>query len=181
MTTRDALLPALDDLVETVRQHLGEHRRLQFRNSTRPCSKNARVSFEALRAYSQARYAFDRGKSTEAIPLLQRAIEIDPNFAIAYADLSTVYANQKEAKLEIANITKAYALRDNASELDKLYISMRYDASVTGDIEETIRVLKTWTELYPNAAVAWANLANEEIWIGEYAPAIRDGKQARSH
>jgi tetratricopeptide (TPR) repeat protein len=83
-----------------------------------------------------------------------------------------------EGKLAAANITKAYALRNNASELEKLHILMRYDNSVLGDIDETIRVLKAWTEMYPDDASAWDNLSNSENWIGEYASAIRDGKQA---
>jgi eukaryotic-like serine/threonine-protein kinase len=131
-------------------------------------------------AYSEAHYDFNRGKYIESIPLFQRAIEIDPNFAAAYDGLSTAYANTHESKLDIANITKAYALRDHASELERLHIEMRYNSSVLGDIDETIRVLRAWTELYPDDASAWANLTNQEVWLGENAAAMRDGQHAVS-
>jgi tetratricopeptide (TPR) repeat protein len=55
---------------------------------------------------------------------------------------------------------------------------MRYTRIVRGDIDETDRILKAWTELYPNDASAWANLSNNENWIGEYASAIHEGKKA---
>jgi DNA-binding winged helix-turn-helix (wHTH) protein/tetratricopeptide (TPR) repeat protein len=171
----DALLPALDRLVEGVRQRLGESAD-SIEKFNVPILKQRTASFEALQAYSEAHYDFTHGKYIESIPLFQRAIEIDPSFAAAYDGLSTAYSNMHESKLAAANIIKAYTLRNNASELEKLHILMRYDDSVLGDIDETIRVLKAWTELYPADAAAWANLSNSENWIGEYAPAIHDGK-----
>ncbi len=173
----DALLPALDRLVEGVRQRLGESAD-SIEKFNVPILKQRTASFDALVAYSEAHYDFTHGKYIESIPLFQRAIEIDPAFAAAYDGLSTAYANMHEGKLAAANITKAYALRNNASELEKLHILMRYDDSVLGDFDETIRVLKAWTELYPDDATAWANLSNAENWIGEYAPAVHDGKEA---
>jgi eukaryotic-like serine/threonine-protein kinase len=175
----DALLPALDRLVEGVRQRLGESAD-SIEKFNVPILKQRTASFEALVAYSEAHYDFNHGKYIEAIPLFQRAIEIDPNFAAAYDGLSTTYANTHETKLDAANITKAYELRDHASELEKLHILMRYNSSVLGDVDETIRVLKAWTELYPDDASAWTNLANQEVWLGENAAAIHDGQRAMS-
>jgi DNA-binding winged helix-turn-helix (wHTH) protein/tetratricopeptide (TPR) repeat protein len=175
----DALLPALDRLVEGVRQKLGESAD-SIEKFNVPILKQRTASFEALVAYSEAHYDFNHGKYIESIPLFQRAIEIDPTFAAAYDGLSTAYSNTHESKLDIAAITKAYALRDHASELEKLHILMRYNYSVLGDIDETIRILKSWTELYPDDASAWANLTNQEVWLGEYAAAMRDGVRAVS-
>jgi eukaryotic-like serine/threonine-protein kinase len=179
VSSLDALLPALDRLVEGVRQRLGESAD-SIEKFNVPILKQRTASFEALMAYSEAHYDFNRGKYIESIPLFQRAIEIDPTFAAAYDGLSTAYANTHENKLDIANITRAYELRDHASELEKLHILMRYNSSVLGDIDETIRVLKAWTELYPDDAAAWANLTNQEVWLGENAAAIRDGQRAVS-
>jgi len=175
----DALLPALDRLVEGVRQTLGESAD-SIEKFNVPVLKQRTASFEALMAFSEAHYDFSHGKYIESIPLFQRAIEIDPTFAAAYDGLSTAYANTHESKLDIANITKAYELRDHASELEKLHILMRYNSSVLGDVDETIRVLKAWTELYPDDAAAWANLTNQEVWLGENAAAVRDGQRAVS-
>jgi eukaryotic-like serine/threonine-protein kinase len=177
VTSLDALLPALDRLAEGARQRLGEST-VSIEKFSAPIIEQRTGSFEALRAYSEAYNDFTRGKYAESVPLFQRAVEIDPNFAAGYAGLSTVYANLHEHKLEIANITKAYTLRNNASEMERLFISMRYNVSVLGDMDETIRILKAWTDLYPNDASVWANLSNSETWIGEYAPSIADGRQA---
>jgi hypothetical protein len=71
-------------------------------------------------------------------------------------------------------------LRDHASELEKLHILMRYDNSVLGDIDETIRVLKAWTELYPDDASAWANLTNQrECGSAKMRQQSATGKQRR--
>ncbi|MGD0144503.1 MAG: winged helix-turn-helix domain-containing protein [Rhizomicrobium sp.] len=177
VATRDALLPALDGLVGRVRERLGEPT-ASIREFNVPMLRQRTASFDALRAYSEASWDFSHGKNNEAIPLFQHAIDIDPKFAAAYDGLSTVYSNLHETKLDVANITRAYALRDKAGELESLHIAIRYNQSVTGDSYEAIRILKTWTELYPNDAAAWANLSNDENWIGEYAPAIVDGKEA---
>jgi len=179
VTSLDALLPTLDRLVEGVRQKLGESAD-SIEKFNVPILKQRTASFEALVAYSEAHYDFNHGKYVESIPLFQRAIEIDPTFAAAYDGLSTAYSNTHENKLDIVAITRAYALRDHASELEKLHIVMRYNFSVLGDIDETIRILKSWTELYPDDASAWANLTNQEVWLGEYAAAMRDGVRAVS-
>jgi DNA-binding winged helix-turn-helix (wHTH) protein/tetratricopeptide (TPR) repeat protein len=178
VTSLDALLPTLDRLVEGVRQKLGESAD-SIEKFNVPILKQRTASFEALVAYSEAHYDFNHGKYVESIPLFQRAIEIDPTFAAAYDGLSTAYSNTHENKLDIVAITRAYALRDHASELEKLHIVMRYNFSVLGDIDETIRILKSWTELYPDDASAWANLTNQEVWLGEYAAAMRDGATRR--
>jgi len=174
---RDDLLPALDRLVGRLRSRLGEPQESIQQYKT-PLLQRRTASLAALQAYSQGFYDFTHGKRIEAIPLFQHAIALDPRFSAAYADLAVVYNNLHQDDLAAAAITKAYALRDSAGERQRLVISARYNSIVSGDIPEGLRIYRSWTQIYPNDASAWASLADKETWIGEYALAIEDGRRA---
>jgi len=174
---KDAVVPALDRLAGRIRGRLGESRDSLERFDV-PLLPEKTASFEALKAYSEATSLYDHGQRTEAIGMFKHAIELDPNFVMAYADLSAVYGSMHESQLDRANITKAYALRDTVNEKQKFFIQARYHISVTKDINETIRIYRLWTETYPGDASPWANLSNMENWIGQYPPAIEAGKHA---
>ena len=175
--SKEAVVPALDRLAGQIRGKLGESRDSLERFDV-PLLSEKTASFEALRAYSEATNLYDHGQRTEAVGMFKHAIELDPNFVMAYADLSAVYGSLLEHQLDVDNITKAYALRDTVSERQKFFIQARYHLSVTRDINETIRNYKLWTETYPGDASPWANLSNMENWIGQYPPAIEAGKHA---
>jgi tetratricopeptide (TPR) repeat protein len=173
---REALVPALDGLTGRMRGKLGESSPSVARFDV-PLAQERTVSLEALKAYSEAKYLYNHGKRPESIPLFQHAIELDPDFAEAYADLSTVYKTQHEDSLGIAAISKAYALRDKVSERDRFYIVARYHDSVTKDVLEAIRNYQAWTETYPLDPRPWGNLASIESRLGRYAQAIDDAKR----
>jgi eukaryotic-like serine/threonine-protein kinase len=174
---RDDLLPSLDRLVGRLRGRLGEPT-ASIRRFNAPLLQRRTASLAALQAYSQGFFDFTHGKRMEAIPLFQHAIALDPNFSAAYADLAVAYSNLHQDDLAAATITRAYALRGAAGEKEELVISARYNTFVTGDIPEGLRIYRSWTQLYPNDAAAWANLSNKETWIGAYDPAIEDGRRA---
>jgi eukaryotic-like serine/threonine-protein kinase len=174
---RDDLLPSLDRLVGQLRGRLGEPLD-SIRRFNAPLLQRRTASLAALRAYSQAFYDFSHGQRIETIPLYQHAIALDPSFSAAYADLAVVYSNLHQDDLAAAAITKAYALRGDAGEREQLAIAARYNNFVTGDIPESLRIYRSWTQLYPNDASAWANLSNKETWIGKYDLAIEDGRRA---
>lgn len=174
---RDDLLPALDRLVGRLRLRLGEPSD-SIRRFNAPLLQRRTSSLEALQAYSQAVYDFNHGKRIEAIPLFQHAISLDPSFSAAHADLAAVYSNLNQDDLAAASIKRAYALRDTAGEHEKLVISSRYNAFVSGDVAEGLRLYRSWTQIYPNEAVAWANLANRESWVGQYDLAVGDARRA---
>ena len=174
---RDDLLPALDRLVSHLRSRLGEPSESIQRFSA-PLLQRRTASLAALQAYSQGFDDFTHGKRIEAIPLFQHAIALDPTFAAAYADLAAVYSNLHQDDLAAAAAKKAYDLRAGAGEWETLVISARYNGFVTGDIPEGLRIYRSWTQIYPNDASAWANLANKETWIGQYPLAIEDARRA---
>ena len=174
---RDDLLPSLDRLVGRLRGRLGEPSD-SIRRFNAPLLQRRTASLAALQAYSQGVYDFARGQRIESIPLFQHAIALDPGFSAAYADLAVVYNNLHQDDLAAAAITRAYELRSAAGEKEQLAIAARYNTFVTGDIPEGLRIYRSWAQLYPNDASAWANLSNKETWIGAYDLAIEDGRRA---
>jgi len=103
-----------------------------------PIDQATTSSLEALKAFSQANDLRSQGHDLEAIPVYKRAIEIDPNFAVAYARLAVTYNNWGETELAKEYSQKAYELRDRVSEREKFYISEKYHTYVTGNRDEAI-------------------------------------------
>jgi DNA-binding winged helix-turn-helix (wHTH) protein/tetratricopeptide (TPR) repeat protein len=169
----------LDSLASKVRAKLGESPQ-SIADFNVPILQRKTASFDALKAYSEAVYLNDHGKRVESISLFRRAVELDPEFAMAYADLSSVYYSLGQDKLAIESVTRAYSLRDTVSEREKLLITARYHQNVTKDLIETRRILVEWTEMYPHDAIAWIKLLNAENWMGHYEDAIVAGTHAMS-
>ena len=114
-----------------------ESRSRPFRNSIRPSSKRPRRRSKRFRPTVLGRKTM-QGKAdfTAAVPLFERAIQLDPNFAMAYAMLGTTYHNLGEKILAAKNTEKAYELRTRVSEWEKFYIESHYHDFVTGDLEK---------------------------------------------
>src|SRR5208282_4953848 len=106
------------------------------------------------------------------IPFYKRAIEIDPNFAVAYASLGLVYGNLGQASLAAENIKKAYDLRDHVSEREKYRISALYYQNVTGEFEQAVQVYELWAKSYPQDAVPVGNLGVINGNLGQYEKAM---------
>jgi DNA-binding winged helix-turn-helix (wHTH) protein/Flp pilus assembly protein TadD len=174
---RDGLLAAMDRMVSDLRGRLGESVASIGKFSV-PLARARTASFEALKAYSEGLYAARHGRRIDSIPLLRHAVDLDPAFAAAYADLAVVHYNIKEFALAAKEMDRAFALRGNVDEREKLHIEVSYNTIVTGDIDEGIRVLRVWTGLYPRDADAWSSLANKESWVGQYGAAMEDGRLA---
>jgi tetratricopeptide (TPR) repeat protein len=107
----------------------------------------------------------------EAIAFYKRALELDPDFAVAYASLGLIYANLGQASLAAENIKKAYALRDRVSEREKYRISALYYSYVTGELEQSSQVYELWAKSYPQDAVPHNNLG----YIYSSLGTIREG------
>jgi eukaryotic-like serine/threonine-protein kinase len=171
------LLPALDAMADRLRRSLGETgASVQAFNV--PLLGRKTASLDALKAYSEATFLTDHGRRIESIPLYQRAIELDPNFAMAYADLSYAYDSLHEHNPAVELITKAYALRDRAGQYDQFAIATRYQIQVNQDDVAAIRALKAWSDIYPDDPGPRMTLASEEEWIGRVPEAIADGRRA---
>jgi len=175
--TREELPGSVDRLAATVRRGLGESRRTIARFGS-PLFPVNTGSIEALEAYSQAHLLSQRGKIPEAIGLLKRAVELDPNFAAAYLDLANFHANLGDQANERANILKAYDLRDTAAAPTRLYIVAHYHAAITGDLFQSLRNYQEWIAVYPRSAQAWVGLLEMNRLLGRHAEAIDAARHA---
>src|SRR5207237_4743144 len=108
-------------------------------------------SLEALKAFSLGDAERDKGSEYTAIPFYKHALELDPNFAVAYARLGQAYNNTGQSALAIENTKQAFERRERASEPEKLYISTHYYENVTRSTESCSKAVATKNHLGPNA------------------------------
>ena len=136
-------------------------------------------SLEALQAYSMGGRTRRRKGDAEAIPFFKRAIELDPNFALAYTGLSLVYFNLNQAGLAAENATKAYELRDRVSERERYRISTTYYHAVTGELEKAIEMYEQWSKSYPRDDTPLLNLGVVYQQLGRYDKAVVETEEAQ--
>ncbi len=177
--SKEKVLAALDSTADRLRQNLGESARSVERFEI-PIAQATTSSLEALKAYSIGEDMLGRTSrdETETLPVFQRAIELDPDFAMAYAAVATDYYNLKEPKLAAPYYQKAFDLSARASEKERLYIRAHYYADSQNDLEQGIREYQLWAETYPHDWGSWLNIAKLYTLTGQYASAITAGEQA---
>jgi len=154
--TKEDVLKALSTAAASLRGKLGESL-ASIQKFDVPVEATT-TSLEALKAYSMGITTSRTKGDAAAIPFLKRALELDPNFAVAYASLGVMYGNLGQASLSAENIKKAYALRDRVSEHEKSRIAALYYANVTGELEQAIQVYEMWAKSYPQDLVPPNNL-----------------------
>jgi eukaryotic-like serine/threonine-protein kinase len=175
---KDRILAALGTASSQIRTKLGESLS-SVEKLSRPLEQATTPSLEALQAYSLAREQGERGAPADAIPFLNRAIELDPNFALAYAGLAVLYANQ-DKDLSAKYAMKAFDLRSNVSERERLLISAVYYQTVTGQTDEEIKTLKLMEQAYPRDAWAHGHLGSAYKRAGELDRAVAEFRAAIS-
>jgi eukaryotic-like serine/threonine-protein kinase len=176
--SKERVLGALGQASAKLRERLGESLKM-VNNFSTPIDQATTPSLEALQAYSMGRNALlVHGDNAGAVPLFQQAIKLDPNLAIAYASLGTVYHNMGEKELASQNTRRAYELRGKVSEREKYYIESHYFDFVTGDLEKSRQVYETWTQMYPREQVPPLNLGVLYQNLGQYEKALAQFKQA---
>jgi tetratricopeptide (TPR) repeat protein len=154
---KEEVLSALSRMAIQIRTRLGESMATIQEHST-PLEQATTSSLEALKAYSAGRNALFAHGLPAAIPHFQRAIAIDPQFAMAYADLSISYWNMGQTDLSAEYTRKAYALRDRVSDRERLWILFLYDRQVTGNLQRELQTLESWVQTYPRDSVPLAVL-----------------------
>jgi tetratricopeptide (TPR) repeat protein/predicted Ser/Thr protein kinase len=135
-------------------------------------------SLEALKAYSLGNEQRARGAEKESIPFFDHAIELDPNFAMAYASRGAAYSNLGETERAANEIKKAYDRRANLSEREKLYLTVRYADADKGDTRKVIETYQVWHQLYPRELQPLNGLAARYQIIGEYDKALEAAREA---
>lgn len=175
--TPDGVITVLDKVAVDLRKQLREPRRSVQRFS-KPFFADRTPSLSALKAYADASRLVAIGKYTDAIPLLNRAIEVDPNFALAHADLGAAYENLGQHDLAIASTTRAYELRDTVDEESRFFIVATFNNLVTADVHAGVRNDKLWSETYPRNPAPFGNLAVLQTEIGQAAQALDPARRA---
>jgi serine/threonine protein kinase len=137
-------------------------------------------SLEAWRSFKAAMAASIRdSKPTEAISLLKRAIEIDPNFAMAYAYLGRTYDALGDAELGAQNISKAFAVRDHVSDPENFFITFNYYRQAPRNLELARQTLESWEQRYPTDLMPRGFLAAfTSAGTGHYQTAVDEGLKA---
>jgi serine/threonine protein kinase/predicted Zn-dependent protease len=165
---KEQVLAAMDKAAANLRSKLGESLTTVQKFDT-PIEQATTPSLEALQAYSLGRKTLaTKGDNAAAVPLFQRAIRLDPNFAMAYASLGTSYGNLGETSLGAENTRKAYELRERVSEREKFYIESHYYSIVTGDLEKARRAYELWAQTYPRDWLPPDNLGGIYRILGQY-------------
>jgi tetratricopeptide (TPR) repeat protein/predicted Ser/Thr protein kinase len=152
--SKEEVLTALGSAASALRERLGESL-ATLRDFDVPLPRATTPSLEALHAYGLAMEQGNRLIAVEAIPHLQRAIELDPNFALALAALSGVYANTSQTLLAPVYSKRAFELRDRVSEKERYMISWRYYRDALQDWAKGLELARAWTKAYPREAFAF--------------------------
>jgi eukaryotic-like serine/threonine-protein kinase len=134
-------------------------------------------SLEGLKSFTQGDSKHAHGDEYGAIPDYQRAIELDPNFAMAFARLGTVYANLGQSGLSEENRKKAFELRERASEREKLYIMSHYYVD-SGQLDKGITALELYKQTYPRDSIPPNNLASVYNQLGQFENALENSRKA---
>jgi serine/threonine protein kinase/tetratricopeptide (TPR) repeat protein len=175
--SKEAVLQSLGQAAARLREKLGETlSSIQKYNA--PIEQVTTSSLDALRYYSLGLDEHSSGRYGKAIPFYQRAIEVDPRFAIAYARLATCYHNTRQYEASRAASEKAYEYRDRASEREKLYVSWNYYGAVTGQIDEAANALEVWKRTYPRDWEPHHLLAVRYTLTGPFEKAVEEASEA---
>jgi serine/threonine protein kinase/tetratricopeptide (TPR) repeat protein len=174
---KEDVLNALSGIASRFRTRVGESLATVEKHDT-PLAEATTPSLEALKAYSTALKARNSTGPAQALPLFRRAIEIDPGFAMAHAWLGRLYG-EGESALAAQSISKAYQLRDRASDAEKFYITAAYDVQVTGNLEKAQQTGEVWAQTYPRDKESHGFLAGIVYQeLGKYEKSIEEAKIA---
>ena len=171
------VLNSLSQIVRNFRSRVGESPASLSHNDT-PLAEATTPSLEALKAYTTGLKVHFSTGARAALPLFRRAVEIDPEFAMAYSYLGRVYANLDESDLGAESIRRSWQLRDRVSDREKFQIDTRYEALLTGNLEETRQTCEAWVRTYPRDPQPHIGLSNYYEFVGQYEKAAAEGEKA---
>jgi eukaryotic-like serine/threonine-protein kinase len=174
---RDHVLRSLGKIISPLRQKLGEAVSSIQKFDT-PIEQATTKSLGALKAYTSGDQRRARGLDGQSVPFYKMAIDLDPDFAVAYARLGAVYGNLANSALADEYLTKAFERRQHVSEREKFYIAAHYYADSTRETDKAIETLRLWTETYSHDWVAYNNLSAEAVKVGQLDEATKAGQEA---
>jgi tetratricopeptide (TPR) repeat protein len=175
--SKEKVLDSLGEAASKLRGELGESL-ATVRKFDVPLEQATTSSLDAINAYGLALSTWDKKGDRDSLPIFKKAIELDPNFAMAYGALATINHNLGESELARENATKAYELRDHVTEAEREAIEARYYSYVTGNLEKAEEVYAVAVQNYPESAGVYNHLANEQGELGHYEQSVQSFRKA---
>ncbi len=175
--SKEQVLKMLGQAATELRAKLGESLG-SIQKHDKPLEQVTTSSLAALKAYSQGSEQRLNGKEPASIPFYQRALELDPHFARAYADLSTAYFNLDSYEQAEQFSARAWDLRGHVSERENFYISQQYYRVVLGEMEKTIEALEMWKRSYPRDYLPLSLLSSSYDAIGQFEKSLEETRAA---
>jgi serine/threonine protein kinase/Flp pilus assembly protein TadD len=175
--SKEQVLKSLDKAASELRQKMGESL-ASVQQFAKPLDEATTSSLEALQAFSQGNEDHQKMDEDAAIPHLKKAVELDPNFAMAWATLGVSSTNTGHDAEGAQAVRKAYELRDRASEREKLYIQAHYYTEVTIEPEKALQVYAQWRQTYPRDTTPYVNAALAYSELGQPDKALDMASQA---
>ena len=176
-TSKEEVLTSLGAASARLRERLGESLASVQQFDT-PLPRATTPSLDALHAYSLALSDGREVPRIESIPQLKRAIELDPTFAMAHAQLSAVYVNTYQSALAPTYSKRAFELRDRVSERERFFISWRYYRDAVQAWDKGLEMARSWTAAYPREAFAFNSLGAALIRFGDFDASVESFRQA---
>jgi eukaryotic-like serine/threonine-protein kinase len=174
---KEDILNALSQIAGKFRTRVGESLTTIEQHNT-PLADATTSSLEALKAYSMAWKVVSTTGSAAGVPLYQRAVEIDPQFAMAYGMLGRIYADVGELALSAENTSKAWQLRNRASDWERYFIVVSYHVQVTGNLEKAQQTCDAWAQTYPRDTRPYGFLSGMIYPVqGRYDQAIEKSRK----
>ena len=171
------VLTALNGSASALRTTLGESLTSVQKFAT-PLEEATTSSLEALKAYSIGWRTFFTKGTLAALPYEQRAVELDPNFAIAYIGLAAAYSNLGQPTKALENATKAFALRERVSERERNRISAFYYSVGTGELDKANQSYEMWKQSYPRDPLPHGNLGDNHMKLGQWEMALLETEES---
>jgi eukaryotic-like serine/threonine-protein kinase len=175
---KEDVLIALGQVASRFRNRVGESLATIQEHNT-PLAEATTPSLEALEAYSAGWKLHTSNGAMAGFPLLKRAVEIDPNFALAQATLAREYADLDESDLSAESATRAWLARDHAGDREKFYITATYEGLATGNLEAARQNDEAWAHTYPRDPVPHSMLSGyPNKAAGRYQQAIVEARKS---
>jgi eukaryotic-like serine/threonine-protein kinase len=174
---KEKVLQALGEASSALRAKLGESLS-SVQKYDAPLEQATTNSLDALRTYSLGLKALNQQGSNAAIPFFKRAVDLDPNFALAYALLAVTYGNIGESTLAMGNAQRAYSLRDRSTARERLYIETLASSYVTGNLPEDERNVELITRTYPRDVGPYVDASADRMERGDYENSILAAQHA---
>ncbi len=170
-TSKEQVLSALGKATTALRSKLGESL-ASVQKFDKPLEQATTGSLEALKAFTLGEETRNRVGELAAIPHFQHAVELDPNFAMAYARLGQIYWNANQEEAAAPYRMKAYELRDRASERERLYILGHHYGDVTGELDKSTQTWEQMRQTYPRDQSWGSNLSGMYLFLGQFDRAL---------